>query len=60
MDFKPGGMLAPTAMYYENTHPWKGEVWLPLRPSPQQLLHAAMIVTFQDEIELIDTSSLDD
>ncbi|MFD9465311.1 hypothetical protein [Streptomyces sp. NPDC060027] len=60
MDFKPGGILAPTVTYYQNTHPWKSEVFLPLRPTPEQLVQAATIVAFQDEIDLIDTSFLED
>lgn len=60
MDFEPGGFLSPTVTHYQNPHPWKSEVWLPLRPSPGQLLYAAAIVAFQDEIELIDSSFLDD
>lgn len=60
MDFKNGGILAPGVTYFRNTHPWKGEVFLPLRPTPEQLEQAATIVAFQDEIELIDTSFLED
>jgi len=60
MDFEPGGILNPGVTVYQNTHPWKGEVFLPLRPNPEQLEQAAMIVAFQDEIEMLDTSWLDE
>jgi len=60
MEFKPGGILAPAVTYYQNTHPWKGEVFLPLKPTREQLEQAAVIVAFQDEIDLIDTSWLED
>ncbi|WP_369167748.1 hypothetical protein AB5J49_07770 [Streptomyces sp. R28] len=60
MDFEPGGILNPGVAYYRNTHPWKSEVFLPLRPTPEQLEQAATIVAFQDEIELLDTSFLED
>lgn len=60
MDFEPGGILNPGVTYYQNTHPWKGEPILPLRPTREELEQAAAIVAFQDEIELLDTSFLDD
>jgi hypothetical protein len=60
MDFKPGGILAPAVTHYQNTHPWKSEVILPLRPTAEQLEQAATIVAFQEEIDLIDTSFLDE
>ncbi|MGW4493804.1 hypothetical protein [Streptomyces sp. NPDC004376] len=58
MDFKPGGFLGAPAAPHENTHPWKADVFLPFRPTPEQLEQAAAIVTFQREIDLIDTSFL--
>ncbi|WP_437051998.1 hypothetical protein [Streptomyces sp. enrichment culture] len=60
MDFKPGGILNPGEAFYQNTHPWKTEAFLPLSPTPEQLEQAALIKTFQDDIELLDTSFLDD
>lgn len=60
MDFEPGGILNPGVTYYRNTHPWKSEVIVPLQPTPEQLDRAALIVAFQNEIELIDTSFLDE
>ncbi|MFG3585160.1 hypothetical protein [Streptomyces sp. NPDC047990] len=60
MDYKPGGILAPAVTYYQNTHPWKCDVVVPLKPTPEQLEQAVTIVAFQDEIDLIDTSFLED
>lgn len=60
MDFKSGGILNPGVAYYQNVHPWKSEVFVPLNPTPEQLEQAAVIVAFQGEIELIDTSFLED
>jgi hypothetical protein len=60
MDFEPGGILNPGVTYYRNTHPWKSEVIVPLRPTPEQLEQAEAIVTFQREIDLLDTSFLDE
>lgn len=60
MDFEPGGILEPGVTYYQNTHPWKGEVFLPLRPTPEQLEAAALIKALQDDIEMLDTSWLDE
>jgi hypothetical protein len=60
MDFKPGGILNPGVVRYQNTHPWKCEVFLPLRPTPEQIETAVLIRAFQDEIDLIDTSFLED
>lgn len=58
--YRSGGILNPGVAYYRNTHPWKSEVFLPLRPTPEQLLGAVLIKAFQDEIEMIDTSFLDE
>jgi hypothetical protein len=60
MDFEPGGILNPGVTYYRNRHPWKSEVIVPLRPTPEQLEQAEAIITFQREIDLLDTSFLDD
>ncbi|WP_432130681.1 hypothetical protein [Streptomyces tendae] len=60
MDFKPGGILNPGEALYRNTHPWKSEVFLPLNPTPEQLEQAALIKVFQDDVEMLDTSFLDD
>jgi hypothetical protein len=60
MDFEPGGILNPGEAYYCNTHPWRGEIFLPLNPTPEQLEQAALIKAFQDDIEMLDTSFLDD
>ncbi|MFF4090432.1 hypothetical protein ACFYY9_26650 [Streptomyces nigra] len=60
MDFEPGGILNPGEAYYRNTHPWKSEVFLPLNPTPEQLEQAARIKAFQDDIEMLDTSFLED
>jgi hypothetical protein len=58
--YKNGGILAPGVTYYRNVHPWKCEVFLPLRPTPEQIRDAVLITAFQDEIDLIDTSALDE
>lgn len=58
--YKNGGILVPGVAYYRNAHPWKCEVFLPLRPTPGQIMDAALIRAFQDEIDLIDTSALDE
>lgn len=58
--YKNGGILVAGVAHYRNTHPWKCDVILPLRPSPEQIRDAAVIVAFQDEIDLIDTSALDE
>ncbi|MDH6448143.1 hypothetical protein M2155_000551 [Streptomyces sp. SAI-119] len=60
MDYENGGILAPGVTYYQNTHPWKSDVIVPLNPTPEQLEQAALIVAFQDDIEMIDTSFLED
>ncbi|WP_159027532.1 MULTISPECIES: hypothetical protein [unclassified Streptomyces] len=60
MDFKPGGILTPAVTYYQNTHPWKSEVFVPLQPTAEQLRQAATIIAFQTEIDLIDTSWMDE
>lgn len=60
MDFEPGGILNPGEAFYRNTHPWRSELFLPLRPNPEQIQTAALITAFQDEIEMIDTSFLDE
>jgi hypothetical protein len=58
--YKNGGILAPEVTYYRNVHPWKCEVFLPLGPTPEQIRDALLIKAFQDEIDLIDTSALDE
>ncbi|MET7687971.1 hypothetical protein ABZT06_08320 [Streptomyces sp. NPDC005483] len=58
--YKNGGILDPGAAYYRNAHPWKCEVFLPLRPTPEQIEVAVLIRAFQDDIDLIDTSALDE
>ncbi|MFF3928260.1 hypothetical protein [Streptomyces hirsutus] len=60
MDFERGGILNPGVAYYRNTHPWKSETVLPLRPTPEQIEQAALVAAFQEEIDLIDTSWLDE
>jgi hypothetical protein len=60
MDFKPGGILNPGVAYYQNTHPWKCEPIVPLQPTPEQVEAVVLIRAFQDEIDLIDTSFLED
>ncbi|MFD3999845.1 hypothetical protein [Streptomyces rubiginosohelvolus] len=57
-DYQNGGILNPGVSRYRNTHPWKGEVFLPLHATPEQVRAAALIQAFQDEIDLIDTSAL--
>ncbi|MEU3826429.1 hypothetical protein AB0F36_14090 [Streptomyces sp. NPDC029080] len=60
MDFQPGGVLSPAVAYYQTAHPWKCEAFLPFRPTLEQLEQAATIAAFHDEIDLIDTSFLED
>lgn len=60
MDFEPGGILEPGVAYWRNAHPWKCEPIIPLRPTSEQVEAAASIKAFQDEIDLIDTSALDE
>ncbi|WP_326806622.1 hypothetical protein OHB04_02200 [Streptomyces sp. NBC_01775] len=61
MDFKPGGYL-PTESSWTvvNTHPWKCIPMVPLNATPEQIRRAATVLAFQDEIDLIDTSALDE
>jgi hypothetical protein len=58
--YRNGGILEPRAAFYRNDHPWKSEVFLPLRPTPDQIAFAILVTAFQDEIDLIDTSALDE
>jgi hypothetical protein len=60
MDFKPGGALDPQPTHYRNTHPWKTEFIVPLTPTPEQIAYVATVMAFQSEIDLLDTSWLDE
>lgn len=63
MDFKPGGLLGASMVDIRDLgepHPWKTEFIVPLRPTPEQLAYVATVKAFQDEIDLIDTSWLDE
>jgi hypothetical protein len=59
-DYNPGGFVPDGPIKARFTHPWKYEPILPLRPTPEQLEQAATIKAFQDEIDLIDTSWMDE
>ncbi|WP_194235935.1 hypothetical protein [Streptomyces acidicola] len=41
-------------------HPWKTEFIVPLQPTPEQVAYVVTIKAFQDQIELLDTSWLDE
>lgn len=58
--YRNGGILEPGTAFYRNDHPWKSEVFLPFRPTPEQIEFVVLIQAFQDEIDLIDTSALDE
>lgn len=65
MDFKPGGYipgepvdLDPYA--YHRPHPWKAEFLVPLNATPEQRAYVDEVQKFQTEIDLIDTSFLED
>lgn len=60
LGFNPGGLVPNGPQLGMNRHPWKCEPVLPLRPTQEQVEHAALIVAFQDEIDLIDTSWMDE
>lgn len=64
MEFKPGGWVndcAPVDMHdLGKPHPWKAEFIVPLKPTPEQIEYIARVMAFQNEIELLDTSWLDE
>lgn len=64
MDFKPGGFLGGCDSVdirdLGEPHPWKTEFIVPLKPTPEQVAYVVTVKAFQDEIELLDTSWLDE
>ncbi|GAA1888588.1 hypothetical protein GCM10009837_08080 [Streptomyces durmitorensis] len=65
MDFKPGGLVpdGPIELYpyaYHRPHPWKAEFLVPLAATPGQVAYVLTVQAFQKEIELLDTSWLDE
>lgn len=60
MSYERGGYVPSEPTRIVNRHPWKCEPIVPLKPTPEQIEHAASIVAFQEEIDLIDTSALDE
>lgn len=64
MDFKPGGLIGDCGPIdirdLGEPHPWKTEFIVPLRPTAKQIACVANVMAFQDEIDLIDTSWLDE
>ncbi|MFE9398693.1 hypothetical protein [Streptomyces flavidovirens] len=64
-DFKPGGLGSipdgPQDIRDVATpHPWKTEFIVPLNPTPDQVIEVATVMAFQAQIELLDTSWLDE
>lgn len=41
-------------------HPWKVEFTVPLNATPEQRAYVAKVMAFQTQIDLIDTSWLDE
>jgi hypothetical protein len=64
MDFKPGGLLGADGLVdirdLGAPHPWKTEFIVPLKPTPEQVAYVATVMAFQSQIDLIDTSWLDE
>lgn len=64
MDFKPGslpGAIGPADIRdLSRPHPWKTEFIVPLRPTPEQVAYVVTVKAFQEEIDLLDTSWLDE
>ncbi|WP_428956258.1 hypothetical protein [Streptomyces sp. cg35] len=64
MDFKPGGFGLPKEPVelrdIIKPHPWKGEIFVPLEATPEQRAEAVAIEAFRMEIDLLDTSALDE
>ncbi|WP_159062972.1 hypothetical protein [Streptomyces scabiei] len=58
--YRNGGILSPGMACGRNTHPWKTEFIVPLKPTPEQVAHVAAVMAFQSQIDLIDTSWLDE
>jgi hypothetical protein len=64
MDFKHGGFVGDTGPVgfgaLGQPHPWKAEFIVPLNATPEQLAYVCDVMAFQSEIDLIDTSWLDE
>lgn len=64
MDFNPGGLVGDCGPVdirdLGRPHPWKTEFIVPLSPTPEQMAYVATVRAFQGEIDLIDTSWLDE
>jgi hypothetical protein len=64
MDFKPGGLPGADGLAdirdLGPPHPWKTEFIVPLKATPEQVAYVATVMAFQSQIDLIDTSWLDE
>lgn len=64
MDFKPGGLLGVSGPVdirdLGRPHPWKTEFIVPLQATLEQRAYVAAVMEFQSEIDLLDTSWLDE
>lgn len=62
-EFKPGGFLSDEPRDVRDLvapHPWKSLVFVPMQPTPDQIEAADAIAAFQHEIDLLDTSWMDE
>lgn len=62
-DFKPGGFIPEGPRDFRDfatRHSWKDELIVPLNPTREQLAAAVAVVTFRAQIDLLDTSWLDE
>ncbi|MYX67328.1 hypothetical protein K388_05617 [Streptomyces sp. KhCrAH-43] len=66
MDFKPGGLPGLQVGEMQDLrdivepHPWKARFFIFPSASNEQLEHVATVMAFQAEIDLLDTSWLDE
>ncbi|GAA2199966.1 hypothetical protein [Streptomyces bangladeshensis] len=63
MGFKPGGLLGAEITDLRAVmppHPWKTTFIVPLLATPEQRAYVATVMAFQSQIDLLDTSWLDE